>query len=123
MVAFPVLDYGLDFLLYFFSIFSVWVFCASHLISHEIFNSCRQGSAGGVIGTTKTESSSQPNVPGNRAISRGEFDNASLPNDRKERSGALDKERGVAKGGNKYVDKIPHYIFLFYAELAIFSLW
>ncbi|CAA7405370.1 unnamed protein product [Spirodela intermedia] len=62
--------------------------------------SFRQGSSG-VTGTNKTESSSQPNVPGNRAISRGEFDNASLPNDRKERLGALDKERGIAKGGNK----------------------
>ncbi|CAA6668505.1 unnamed protein product [Spirodela intermedia] len=44
--------------------------------------SFRQGSSG-VTGTNKTESSSQPNVPGNRTFRW------------------LDKERGIAKGGNK----------------------
>ncbi|XP_078447509.1 uncharacterized protein LOC144716270 isoform X2 [Wolffia australiana] len=60
----------------------------------------RQGSSG-VNGTMKSESSPQQNMPGSRLVSRGELDNASLSNDRKERSGMLEKERGPSKGGNK----------------------
>uniref|UniRef100_A0A1D1Z2K0 Chlorophyllase-1, chloroplastic n=1 Tax=Anthurium amnicola TaxID=1678845 RepID=A0A1D1Z2K0_9ARAE len=63
--------------------------------------SFRLGSSSGVSGTNKNDISSQSNGAGSRIIPRNEFDNLSLPNDRRERSVVPDKERGIAKGGNK----------------------
>lgn len=68
----------------------------------------RAGASNGIIGSNKVDGSSQLSGGSSRIIARNDSGNASLSNDRRERSSGLDKER-TAKGSNKYVFLFSHY--------------
>lgn len=63
------------------------------------FKSCRSGSSNVSSGINKLDGTSLPAGSSARAISKNEWDKASLSRD----SVALSKERIIAKGNNKYV--------------------
>ncbi|KAJ6790971.1 Uncharacterized protein M6B38_246545 [Iris pallida] len=61
----------------------------------------RTGSSNVIFGSTRVDVNSQPTGVSSRVILRNDSDSNSLSNERRERTGGLDKERAISKGTNK----------------------